>query len=128
MAQHVSHFSVPYADGSVLEGMTSNFFAVIDGELWTAGEGVLLGTVREILLEQCKAHNINVRLHAPSVDGMNRWEGCMISSTSRLALPVDELQLWDGTKYSTTYFSRGGLTSAINEWVTSAIEAASEDL
>lgn len=108
--------------------MTSNFFAIIDGELWTAGEGILLGTVREILLEQCKAHNVNVRLQAPSVDDIDRWEGCMISSTSRLALPVDELQLWDGTDYSTTCFSRGGLTSAIDDWVTSAIEAASEEL
>eukprot|EP00892_Ulva_mutabilis_P003473 jgi/Ulvmu1/1498/UM011_0228.1 len=115
-------------DGRILEGMTSNFFAVIDGELWTAGEGILLGTVRDVLLQQCKEHGITVRLQAPSVEDMARWDGCIISSTSRLALPVDELQLWDGVQYQIRSYSREGLITDIDTWVTSAIESASEAL
>lgn len=34
------------AGGALYEGLTSNFFAVMDGTVYTAGEGVLAGTVR----------------------------------------------------------------------------------
>eukprot|EP00891_Asterochloris_glomerata_P004588 jgi/Astpho2/4588/Aster-x1219 len=38
-------------DGAVLEGMSSSFFAVQDGTLYTAGEGVLLGTIRDLAIK-----------------------------------------------------------------------------
>lgn len=34
-----------------MEGLSSNFFAIQDGALLTADEGVLSGTIREIVLE-----------------------------------------------------------------------------
>lgn len=37
--------------GDVLEGTQTNFFAVIDDAVYTAKEGVLMGTVRGVLLE-----------------------------------------------------------------------------
>lgn len=39
--------------GDVLEGTQTNFFAVIDNRVHTAREGVLMGTVRGVLLEVC---------------------------------------------------------------------------
>lgn len=39
--------------GDVLEGTQTNFFAVIDNAVHTAKEGVLMGTVRGVLLEVC---------------------------------------------------------------------------
>ena len=33
--------------GELMEGLSSNFFAIKDGTVYTAGEGVLLGTLRE---------------------------------------------------------------------------------
>lgn len=38
-------------NGNVEEGMSSNFFAVHKGTVYTAEEGVLKGTVRELVLE-----------------------------------------------------------------------------
>lgn len=38
-------------EGHIFEGMSSNFFAIIGGSLYTAGEGILKGTVREVALE-----------------------------------------------------------------------------
>ena len=38
-------------DGRLMEGLSSNFFAVLDGAVVTADEGVLSGTIREIVLE-----------------------------------------------------------------------------
>jgi branched-chain amino acid aminotransferase len=37
--------------GRVLEGLSSNFFAVVGGAVHTAAEGVLPGTVREVALQ-----------------------------------------------------------------------------
>lgn len=39
--------------GNMEEGMSSNFFAVQGGTVLTADEGVLKGTVREIVLRVC---------------------------------------------------------------------------
>ena len=38
-------------EGLVLEGTQTNFFAVEDNTLYTAKEGVLMGTVRGVVLE-----------------------------------------------------------------------------
>lgn len=112
-----------------MEGLSSNFFAVKDGKLFTAGDGVLLGTVRDEIIKQCKAHGIEVHLHPPSIHDGHQWEGCMISSTSRLALPVDELIWNDGAATPTVFsFRRDGLVAQIDAWVMSAIESASEPL
>lgn len=40
----------------MLEGMSSNFFAVQDGTLYTAGEGVLLGTIRDLAIKVSAQH------------------------------------------------------------------------
>lgn len=39
------------AEGVVLEGTQTNVFAVKDNKLYTAQEGVLLGTVRGVVLQ-----------------------------------------------------------------------------
>lgn len=37
--------------GQVLEGTQTNFFAVVDGTVYTAEQGVLMGTVRGVVLK-----------------------------------------------------------------------------
>jgi branched-subunit amino acid aminotransferase/4-amino-4-deoxychorismate lyase len=117
--------------------MTSNFFAIKGGKLFTAGDGILLGTVRDLVIKQCKEHGVEVQLCPPSLSDIEAWEGCMISSTSRLALPVDEI-IVDGTLMAGgsntsadsvhTFANKGSLVSQIDSWVTSAIESSSEPL
>lgn len=76
----------------VFEGTMTNFYAIDkNGAVHTAGEGILLGTVRRLLLEVCAREGIEVVLEAPSLRDAEAWQGCIVSSTSRLALPVDEL-------------------------------------
>ncbi|MEZ4667071.1 MAG: aminotransferase class IV [Anaerolineae bacterium] len=38
-------------EGKILEGMSSNFYAILNGELRTAGEGVLPGIAQQIIFE-----------------------------------------------------------------------------
>ena len=78
-------------EGEVLEGSQTNFYAVVGGEVRTAGEGILEGTVRRIVMDVCWNEGIPVVLRLPCLDGAGGWEGAIVSSTSRLVLPVDEL-------------------------------------
>lgn len=86
----------------VLEGSQTNFYAIVDGTVVTAQEGILAGTVRGLVLDVCRAEGIPVLLEPPSLqheydrDNNSRapkWEGALLSSTSRLALPIDELYI-----------------------------------
>jgi len=76
--------------GGVMEGLSSNFFALVDGKLKTAGEGILMGSVREAVLRVAEREGIPVVLEPPTVGEFDAWEGAFVSSTSRLLLPVDE--------------------------------------
>ena len=78
-------------EGEVLEGSLTNFYAVVGGEVRTAGEVILEGTVRGLVLDVCRNEGIPVVLRPPRLDGAGGWKGAIVSSTSRLALPVDEL-------------------------------------
>ena len=78
--------------GEVLEGTQTNFFVVGgDGVVRTAGEGVLEGTVRRVVLELCEREGVRVELSAPLLREARTWRGAFITSTSRLLLPVEEL-------------------------------------
>lgn len=70
----------------LLEGSQTNFYAIRDGKIFTAEDGILKGTVRSLVLEVCEENGIPVVLTPPSLDDVNNWEGCFISSTSRLVL------------------------------------------
>ena len=74
--------------GYILEGITSNFFAVRDGELRTAGQGVLEGTARNIVLERAHDLGIPVRLAPVHVDELSQIEEAAMSSASRAIVPI----------------------------------------
>lgn len=70
----------------LLEGSQTNFYAIRDGKIFTAEDGILKGTVRSLVLEVCEENDIPVVLTPPSLNDVDDWEGCFISSTSRLVL------------------------------------------
>jgi len=78
-------------DGSILEGTTSNFYAVKDGILWTAGEGVLEGIARKIALKVAQESGVPVRLEAVHIDEVGQLDECALSSSSRAIVPIVEI-------------------------------------
>jgi branched-chain amino acid aminotransferase len=81
-------------EGHLLEGLTSNFFAVSRGELYTAGKGVLRGITRSLVLEAAEEINLNIHLQPLALDKLSLIEEAaeaFISSTSRGILPVREI-------------------------------------
>ncbi|GAB5591564.1 hypothetical protein Unana1_06464 [Umbelopsis nana] len=90
-------------NGNIYEGSASNFFAIVNENgsptLVTASlDHVLLGTIMKIVLHVCETRNIPIRWSFPSLKDAaeGKWEGCFLSSTSRLVLPVDKIQFKDG--------------------------------
>ncbi|ETI38329.1 hypothetical protein L914_15341 [Phytophthora nicotianae] len=76
----------------LLEGSQTNFYTIQDGAVYTAEEGILKGTVRSLVLEVCEENGIPVKLSPPTLDDVDKWQGCFISSTSRLVLGAKSLK------------------------------------
>ena len=74
--------------GRILEGAGTNFWAVRDGVVYTAAEGVLEGITREILLKLIPELGIEVRLAAVGADEIATLDEAALSGSSRAFLPV----------------------------------------
>ncbi len=74
----------------VIEGATSNVFAVLDGALVTPPEtdGILLGITRETTLEVAAELGVPVRLESLSLSELKRASEVFISSSIRELVPV----------------------------------------
>jgi branched-chain amino acid aminotransferase len=86
--------------GHILEGLSSNFFAVISNEIWTEEEKVLSGITRSIVLEEAKAEGIPVHLKSISMNDLPNVKEAFITSSSRAVLPVTQIDyqtIGDGT-------------------------------
>lgn len=79
------------AGGHILEGLSSNFFAIRDGVIWTAEEGVLAGITRSILLKIARQLRIPIRMEAIASAEIPALQEAMITSASRLVLPVTQI-------------------------------------
>jgi len=75
-------------ESRILEGFSSNFYAVHNGVLRTAGTGVLEGITRKIILDLAAGLAIPLRLEAIHVSEIPDLEEAAISSSSRGLLPV----------------------------------------
>lgn len=88
------------AEGKLFEGLSSNFFIIARDSantptLYTAGEGILLGTVRSLILKMCAHLDVKVVEQAPTLEQVKAADEVLVSSTSRWALPVTEIVMPD---------------------------------
>lgn len=74
-------------DGRILEGVSSNFFAVLGGTLRTAGESVLEGVTRGIVLAQA-ADVLPIACAPVTLDDLACLSEAFITSSSREVMPV----------------------------------------
>jgi branched-chain amino acid aminotransferase len=74
-------------DEAVLEGLSSNFFAVVGGTLRTEEERALIGVTRSLVLEVAEGL-VPVDRHAVRRDDLPRVAEAFITSVSREVLPV----------------------------------------
>ena len=79
------------AEGQILEATSANFYGVRDGVLCTAGEGVLEGVTRRIVLDLATTLAVPVQLQAIHMNDIDTLDEALISSSSRGILPVVQI-------------------------------------
>lgn len=77
--------------GHLLEGLSSNFFAVQAERIWTAEVGVLSGVTRFLALQAAERLNIPIQLEPVSLADLPRIDEAFITSASRGVLPVRQI-------------------------------------
>lgn len=86
-------------DGAILEGLSSNFFAIMPPlTLHTEEARVLMGVTRSLVLEL--AQSLVFSPIAANIKAVTQIQECFITSVSRGVLPVvkiDEVMIGDGT-------------------------------
>jgi branched-chain amino acid aminotransferase len=75
----------------ILEGMSSNFFAVLNGVLRTAQTGILPGITRQMVLEEASSAGLPIQLEALPTAELRTIQEAFITSSSRGVLPVRQI-------------------------------------
>ncbi len=86
-------------EGFILEGVSSNFYAIRKGELRTAGSGVLHGIAQQIVFAVA-SDILPLRLDAIHLDEVGTIDEAFITSSSRGILPVvriDDVNIGTGS-------------------------------
>lgn len=77
--------------GKILEGLTSNFYAVKHGVIVTARQGILLGVTRRYVLRLARSHGVGVEYRPPRVDELPELDEAFLTSSGRGVVPVTEI-------------------------------------
>jgi branched-chain amino acid aminotransferase len=109
-------------DGHILEGLSSNFYAVVDGKLRTAGAGVLPGIAQQIVFE-IAGDALPLETYAIHSADLPRLDEAFISSSSRGIVPVVEI---DGLTIGSG--KPGPITLALRERYLAWVQTHLEDL
>ena len=106
--------------GFMLEGASSNFYAITDVQLYTAGSGILAGISRRIVLEVCR-DILPLCLRAPHMDDLPGLQEAFLTSSSRGIIPIvaiDDRPVGDGAVGEYTL----KLRQAYEGWVADHLE------
>ena len=75
-------------DGKILEGMTSNFYAVKGNMLVTAQKGILLGVTRRAVLRLARGEGMSIEYRAPRYAVGGKFDEAFLTSSSRGVVPI----------------------------------------
>ena len=76
-------------NGRILEGMTSNFYAVKSRTLITAQKGILLGVTRRAVLRIARGEGMSIQYRSPLVN--EHFNEAFLTSSSRGVVPIVEI-------------------------------------
>jgi branched-chain amino acid aminotransferase len=93
------------SDGNILEGMTSNFFYVVNRDvispyIGTARDDILLGITREMVIDIARGRGLDVKYQPLHRDQIASISEAFITSSSRGVVPViqiDDIQIGQGS-------------------------------
>lgn len=96
---HVHETIMVSPEGTLLEGLSSNFFAIMDGIVWTEYEHVLDGITRRDALHVISKLGLSIQPIGINLEMVPKIQEAFISSASRGILPVvkiNSIQVGDG--------------------------------
>lgn len=73
-------------EGLILEGMTSNFYAVRGRTIITTQKGILLGVTRRAVLQLARRQGMSIEYRPPRVD--EKFDEVFLTSSSRGVVPI----------------------------------------
>ncbi len=91
LSKEVNEVLLVNPQNEILEGLSSNFFGVIRGELFTAGVGILPGITRAIILDAAKDVEFEICLNPVQLGEIGRLDEAFLTSASRAVLPVRQI-------------------------------------
>lgn len=103
--------------GFMLETMTANFYAIIDGQLYTASDNILRGISREIVL-QVAQDRLSVCEIPPHIHQLSQITEAFFSSSSRGIVPINRIDDHRFNRFSITY----DLIQRYDAWVTAHLQ------
>jgi len=107
-------------DGFLMEGFSSNFYAILEGILYTAGHDILHGVARRIALIVAP-EVIPVHFQPIHIDQLTKIEEAFLTSSSRGIVPIvkiDDVRIADGLPGA----SIRQLSKAYDHWVEEHVE------
>ncbi len=120
LPEHVYEGMVCNSRGELLEGFSSNFYAVKNEKLWTAGDHVLFGITRKIILDV--THDLLPHhLFPVTIEDLPSIQEAFLSSSSRGVVPIvkiDGIVIGDGIPGPYTL----EITRRYNSWVEKNME------
>ncbi|NPV68855.1 MAG: hypothetical protein HPY64_17135 [Anaerolineae bacterium] len=108
------------SDGTILEGFSSNFYAILGGRLRTAGAGILNGISRRIVLEVAP-EIVPVEEQAVTLADIPALSEAFLTSSSRGVIPIvaiDDIPIGTGTPGPLTR----RISAAYDAWAEKHIE------
>ena len=102
----------------VLEGTTSNIFALIGGKLITPGTGILSGITRKAVLELA-TETMSVDIRTLELDDLTSADEVFITGTNKMIVPVvqvDGSPIGDGRPGQVTQSLMRALSKQINDY------------
>lgn len=89
--ENINEIILINSKGQILEGLSSNFFAIKNGEIWTEDKQVLPGIVRSIVLEEATTAGFRIHLDPVYISEIERLEEAFLTSASRSLLPIQKI-------------------------------------
>ena len=108
-------------NGKVLEGMTSNFYAIKGRTIITARNGILLGVTRRAVLKLARGEGMFIQYRSPLVG--EKFDEAFLTSSSRGVVPIVQI---DGT--SVGQGKVGAWTKRLSLEYQAHVEARSESI
>lgn len=105
-------------NGAILEGMTSNFFYLFNGELGTARQNILLGVTRRIVLRIARRIGLEILYHPLKREQIPALSEAFITSSSRGIVPVvgiDDIPVGKGAPGPTTKILMNGYANYVKQ-------------